>query len=213
MKLSHRLRQLCAALALVGLAGAAQADPLRITPAGDAFDLVQSSAYSGPAAMWSVRNLTTDESFLAFCLELLQGADQSNAQEYTASSYAPSAPVRELYDRFYGSVQTSAATAVGFQLALWDLLGQATVADFTTGLAGAKTAAQAMLDTVNGSDTGYQPGQYEFRRWSSAGFQDVLQVVPGRNEVPEPATHALVVSGLGLLLAGVATRRRRGRPD
>lgn len=209
MKISNRARRLLAAAAFIGLAGTVQADALRISPHSNYFDLVQSPTYSGPAAMWSVQNLTTADSFLAFCLELLERADQANAQNYTAAAYAPSANVSELFDRFYSTAQSSISSAVGFQLALWELLGQASVDDFTAALPGVKTAAQNMLDTVAASDTGYQPGQYQYRRWSSAGFQDILQVIPGGNQVPEPASHALVLSGLGLLVAGTASRRRR----
>lgn len=202
-------RKLLAALALAGLGAVAHADVVRIEAHDGYFDIVQSNSFAGPAALWSVDNQTTGDSFLAYCLELLESVSY-RPQTYTSVAYAPSADIEELFDRFYASSITSAENAIGFQLALWDLLGQASAASMTTGLPGARAVALEMLDTVHHAGTGYQSGQYRYIRWSSNGYQDILQVLADNpNEVPEPQTAALMLGGLGLMGMGLASRRRK----
>ena len=215
--LSHS-KTLLATLAMAAFASGAQADLVEVLPhkAGTTLyaDVVNTTnnSYTGPAALWSVHNQTTDERFLAYCLEMLEGADQVSPQTYTSGAYNPTANVRELYDRYYSSVLQSPGNAVGFQLALWDLLGFADVDNFVTTI-GATSIAQTMLDAVLGSSTGYTPDQYEYIRWTSDGFQDVLQVKAAGNVVSEPQTHTLMLGGLGLMVAGLASRRRKARKN
>ncbi len=215
MKSLPKLKTLLASLALASLASVAQAEPMRIqgyqangVNYGDY--VVGAPVYSGLAALWNVTNTDTSTSFLAYCLELLERIDGSAAQDYTAGAYAPSADVQELYDRYYGTVLNGRAQAVGFQLALWDLTGQADLATFS---APADAIAQAtlLLDGVANATTPYTQNRYIYRRWSNDGLQDVLQV-SARNEVPEPQTHALLLGGLGLIAAGMAARRRKHGP-
>ncbi|WP_326543468.1 PEP-CTERM sorting domain-containing protein [Pseudorhodoferax sp.] len=118
--------------------------------------------------------------------------------------------MEELYDRFYSASLTSADNAVGFQLALWDLLGQVQVDDFATGLPGAKTSAMAMLDTVHNAPDDYAQGQYKYYAWKSDDHQDLLEVVPNDvREVPEP--HGLALGGAGLMAMGWVSRRRKAQ--
>ncbi len=211
MKLLPKFKTLLVSLAVAAVAGTAQAEPMRIqgyqaNGITYADFVVGAPVYSGIAALWNVTNATTGTSFLAYCLELMEGIDSTTAAEYTSGVYAPSADVQELYDRYYGTVLDGRTQAVGFQLALWDLTGQA---DLSTFGAPADSIAQArqFLDGVANDPDTYAKEIYKYERWSNTGLQDVLQVTP--NEVPEPQTHALMLAGLGLIGAGMASRRRK----
>lgn len=211
--MKFRPRMLLAALALAGMAGAAQADVLKVDVNNGYTTLAQAPGYQGEVAQWSVTNTTVPpvgapyDSFVAYCLQMMESVDQVGSQTYTRVSFTANADVQELYDRFYSQSLTSAVNAVGFQLALWDLLGQADATSFVTGLSGAGAAALMMLDEVaNGTDP-YQQDQYELISWISPDKQDLLQAVfTGSGEVPEP--NALVLGGVGLLALGWASRRR-----
>lgn len=210
--MKFRPRMLLAALALAGMAGAAQADVLKVDVNNGYTTLAQAPGYQGEVAQWSVTNTTPVgapyDSFVAYCLQMMESVDQVGTQNYTRVSFNASADVQELYDRFYSQSLTSAVNAVGFQLALWDLLGQADATGFVTGLAGAGAAALMMLDEVaNGTDP-YEEDQYELISWISEDKQDLLQAVrTGGGEVPEPS--ALVLGGVGLLALGWVSRRRK----
>ncbi|CAN7308584.1 PEP-CTERM sorting domain-containing protein [Pseudorhodoferax sp. LjRoot39] len=212
--MKFRPRMLLAALALAGMAGAAQADVLKVDVNNGYTTLAQGSGYQGEVAQWSVTNTTVPavgapyDSFVAYCLQMMESLDQVGEQNYSRVSFAANADVQELYDRFYSQSLTSAVNAVGFQLALWDLLGQADASSFVTGLSGAGAAALMMLDEVaNGTDP-YQQDRYKLISWISEDNQDLLQAVPAdASEVPEPS--ALVLGGVGLLALGWVSRRRK----
>lgn len=212
MKMQSRSRKLLAVLALAGLASTAQADVVTVDAYEDNYDLVESPTYSGMAALWKVENLTLGDSFLAYCLELAQGVDQQGSQNYSRVSYAPNGNMEELYDRFYAQSLTDADQAVGFQLALWQLSGQLPDASDVESTIGATAVAVSMVDTVLHANTSYQPGRYQYYRWTNGDHQDLLQVVPaGGNEVPEPQTHALMLGGLGMMAMAAAARRRKNQ--
>lgn len=211
--MKFRPRMLLAALALAGMAGAAQADVLKVDVSNGYTTLAQAPGYQGEVAQWSVTNATTPpvgapfDSFVAYCLQMLESVDQVNGQNYSRVNFAANADVQELYDRFYSQSLTSAVNAVGFQLALWELLGQADADGFVTALSGAGAAALMMLDEVHNGTDPYQKDKYELISWISDGNQDLLQAVPTSGEVPEPS--ALVLGGVGLLALGWASRRRK----
>ena len=212
--MKFRPKMLLAALALAGVAGAAQADVLKVDVNNGYTTLAQAPGYQGEVAQWSVTNTTVPpvsapyDSFVAYCLQMMESVDQVGAQNYSRVSFAANADVQELYDRFYSQSLTSAVNAVGFQLALWDLLGQADATGFVTGLAGAGAAALMMLDEVHNGTDPYDQDQYELISWVSDDNQDLLQAVRrDGGEVPEP--NALVLGGVGLLALGWASRRRK----
>ncbi|WP_162243969.1 PEP-CTERM sorting domain-containing protein [Pseudorhodoferax sp. Leaf265] len=212
--MKFRPKMLLAALALAGVAGAAQADVLKVDVNNGYTTLAQAPGYQGEVAQWSVTNTTVPavgapyDSFVAYCLQMMESVEQVGEQNYSRVSFAANADVQELYDRFYSSSLTSAVNAVGFQLALWDLLGQADATSFVTGLSGAGAAALMMLDEVHNGTDPYQQDQYELISWISPDNQDLLQAVStGSGEVPEP--NALVLGGVGLLALGWASRRRK----
>lgn len=213
MKLLSTSKTLLASVALLALAGGAQADVVQIKT-HVANGIVYADAYVAPgvtdgaAALWNVSNLDTNTSFLAYCLQILEGVNEQASQTYTSSTYAASAGVQELYDRYYSTVQVSRAYAVGFQLALWQLIGEVDVSAFTAPQ-DAIARATVLLDGVTNSTTPYAENVYKFTRWSNDGLQDVLQATPAASEVPEPQTHALMLGGLGLMAMGMVSRRRR----
>lgn len=213
MKFLSKSRTLLASLALAALAGGAQADVVQIrgyVANGTAYaDLATApNVYNGIAALWSVTKVADNTSFLAYCLQLMENIDRAGSNDYTSSTYAPGATVmtdvQELYDRYYGSVTQTVSRAVGFQLALWDLTGEIDVTSFVAPT-NAIAEAKLMLDGVANATAPYTQNAYRFTRWSNNGLQDVLQA----NEVPEPQTHALLLGGLGLMAAGMASRRRK----
>jgi hypothetical protein len=212
--MKFRPRMLLAALALAGMAGIAQADVLKVDVNNGYTTVATAPGYQGEVAQWSVSNTTVPavgapfDSFVAYCLQMLESVDQVNEQNYSRVSFAANADVQELYDRFYSSSLTSAVNAVGFQLALWDLLGQSDADGFVTALSGAGAAALMMLDEVQNGTDPYEQDQYELISWVSEDNQDLLQAVRnGAGEVPEPS--ALVLGGVGLLALGWASRRRK----
>ena len=212
--MKFRPRMLLAALALAGMAGIAQADVLKVDVNNGYTTVATAPGYQGEVAQWSVINTTVPavgapfDSFVAYCLQMLESVDQVNEQNYSRVSFAANADVQELYDRFYSSSLTSAVNAVGFQLALWDLLGQSDADGFVTALSGAGAAALMMLDEVQNGTDPYEQDQYELISWVSEDNQDLLQAVRnGAGEVPEPS--ALVLGGVGLLALGWASRRRK----
>jgi hypothetical protein len=216
MRLLNKPRTLLASLALAALAGGAHADLIAIKTYVAGSTTYSSLAqtwdtapvdYEGQASLWNVTNLDTNTSFLAYCLQMLESINRSGSEEYTSGTYTPTAGVQELYDRYYGTVTQSVARAVGFQLALWDLTGQAPLASFE-GPVNAIAEANLMLNGVTNGTTPYTVNAYTFTRWSNDGLQDVLQATPS-NAVPEPQTHALLLGGLGLMAAGMAARRRK----
>ena len=213
MKLLSKSKTLLASVAFLGLAGGAHADLVQVKAHvangivyADA--VMASGATDTAAALWNVSNLDTGTSFLAYCLQILERVDEQVSHDYTSSTYAVSAGVQELYDRYYGTVQVSRAYAVGFQLALWQLIGEADVSGFTAPQ-DAIARANALLDGVDNSTDDYAENVYTFKRWTNDGLQDVLQATPTTNAVPEPQTHALMLGGLGLMAMGVVSRRRR----
>lgn len=216
MKFLAYSKNLFAALAFIGLASAASADVIRVKPTfvnGDPYaDIIMSSAYEGTVTQWTATAEATGESFIAYCIEIAQALQQNAPLEYTRSAYAPSAEVSELYDRYYAASKNDETKALAFQSALWMLLDQLpsnNVYDYIE-FQPYITLGQQWVETIRASDDGFVAGQYEFYRWSNSVHQDILQVLAAHsNEVPEPHTHALLLGGLGLLLAMRRAARRR----
>lgn len=218
MKMLARTKTLLTAMAFAGLAGAAQADALRIAPTtvgtgpGSSYShLVSLPEYRGVATQWTVNNQTTGDRFLAYCMEISQTLQQGAEHEYVRSEYTASADIAELYDRFYADATAgNKEMAITFQLALWMLLDQVAEDHPDNQAKPYVTAADALIDVVRSSDTGYDAGQYQYYRWTNDSQQDILQVLANRpNEVPEPHTHALLLGSLGLLAAMRSKARRR----
>lgn len=212
MPFIRKTKSLLAGLALTALASGAQAVVLNVTDYMDSSGNLYTGTYvvdtpagesSGKISLWSVQSPSPADSFLAYCIEL-SVAISSGADYLREGNFSVVAEVQELYDRFYGDVTRSEDIGLGFQLALWQLLGQANALFAPSG---AVTEANRMVDAVNNGTDPYAANVYDFVRWNANGSQDLLQAVAASNEVPEPATQALLLSGLALV--ALSLRRRR----
>ncbi|UUX95087.1 PEP-CTERM sorting domain-containing protein [Aquabacterium sp. J223] len=223
MKL-HILKTLALAAALA--CSAAHADTLKVSNytgggAADAFSgafLNLGSFDTVTTQPWQVSNLTTNGSFVAFCLERLvpvSAAAFGAGETYTASAYT-SAAVVNLFNGFYGSALTSANSAAAFQLALWELLedsantkdlfaGNFNLTGYDFNLSTADFGTATTLATSMLAGTGAASDSYQLTMWDARGSQDLISAVAA--PIPEPSTYALMAGGLGIM--GYLARRRR----
>lgn len=153
-------------------------------------------------------------SFIAFCLEPFQdltaAAIPSPPQNGTGeASYSgplafTNAAVQTLYNNYYGGALVSGEAAAAFQLALWELAADAAPGNMTGGTFAVQpgttvTLAQNMLNNTAPTT----PGLYMLTQYNSLISQDILSATL----VPEPATVASMLLGLGVV--GVVARRRQ----
>jgi len=156
---------------------------------------------------------TTGVSFLAFCIELLQGISPT-VMTYTSTTQGISSDIQNLFNTGYASLGLTSNLnydqLAGFQIALWETqddknLGTGAYANWapdTVVPSQSLVYAQGFLDGLGGPAT----GNYKLTAWTNANHQDIIQATPGNGgTVPEPATALL--AGLGL--AGIALARRR----
>lgn len=152
---------------------------------------------------------STGSSFLAFCMELLQGIAPT-AVTYTSTTQGINSDMQKLFNTGYASLGLTSKLnynqLAGFQIALWETqddknLVTGNYANWSA--PGSVLAyAQSFLDGLGGTAT----GNYQLTAWTSPSHQDIIQATPVTGgTVPEPATALL--AGLGL--AGIALLRRR----
>lgn len=203
MKKSVAIRTLLAA-GLVAASAAHAEDLIVNQPLNGWYAVAQAGAVTHTPSVFDVKiveNQTVTGSFLAYCIQAAEGA-LSTAVSYTASPYAASSAVQELYDRFYGVSVASQSNAVAFQLALWDLSGEVALGAYTfVSDAAARATAGDWVAAVQADNNPVAP-LWRLTQWTNGAQQDVLQASP----VPEASTSALLFAGLGAI--GLLVRRR-----
>lgn len=203
-----KLKNSLAVLAVFCTIGSAQATPLSVNNAyknGQDYyaGLAWSNSFAGAAVLWNVRNVDDDSRFLAFCIEPYQPA-VADTHDYTASAFFEE-QVQELYDRHYDGALQGKTQAIAFQMALWQLVGGPMASDFQHDLPG--QIAVAMLEDVF-HDADPFTRKYTLTRWSNDQYQDILQALALPSmEVPEPASAALVLGGLAVMV--LVSRRKK----
>lgn len=216
MKKSSFFRSTAAAVMVAGLfaASAAQADDLVMEQDINALNF--SATVNGvtdniTAGLFNVSNLTTGNSFLAFCYELLQGVGSStlNPPGLPFATASANAAAQTLFNQsFKGLDLNNTAEVAGFQIALWETtddnsLSTGNFKDWI-GDDNALIAADLFLMKL---DAGVPAtGNYNLTVWTNPTSQDLVSAaVAPSNNVPEPATSVLAALGL----AGLALARRR----
>lgn len=152
-------------------------------------------------------------SFLAFCIDPFQYSSHS-ALSYSVYSNLSSLGsnaglVSNLYSQSYASTNGNNVNSAAFQLALWDLAKDDGVltsgAVHTTSSTDSTVLATAASMINNAKNSGPGSTQYSFSLYTNGNKQDYL--VASVSAVPEPATYAMLLAGLGLM--GFTARRRQ----
>ena len=168
---------------------------------------------SASAGGISMTNTTPspDVSFQAWCVDIFNTlASPSSYTLQSASTFYSADPgkataLSHLASNYLSSV-TNATTSGAFQLAVWEIVNEASGGGYnlgagnfkaTSGDATAVTTANTWLSNLSGSVT------MTASVWSSGSSQDVAVFAP----VPEPETYAMMLAGLGLM--GFVARRRK----
>jgi hypothetical protein len=209
-----------AAAALCG-AGASQAGVIIASTSAQGF--VTTSNFGRGASLsvapWKVTDNGID--LFAFCIEpdvsMITGTSTYAASAYTG--FETRDTVQRLYSLYYPTLVNDGvlvkASAVSFQLALWELNndngsladGKLAIKASSNGPASKTmlTLADAMLMSAQDSSIGIV-NHYNFTRYSAAGSQTIVSASVKLADVPEPAS--LAIFGLGALLMGGVARRR-----
>ena len=169
------------------------------------------------AGGFSMTNTTPnpDVSFQAWCVDIFHTlVSPSSYTLQSASSFYSADPgkataLSHLASNYLSSV-TNATTSGAFQLAVWEIVNEASGGSYslgagnfkaTSGTATAVSTANTWLGNLSG------PITMTANVWASDSHQDLAVFAP----VPEPETYAMMLSGLGLM--GFVARRRKKVPE
>jgi hypothetical protein len=219
------------------LASGASANPVNFTVDGTLFGSgsagVTVTAPSGTQGVMSggtqgvnagafhVKDTISGDSFIAWCVDLLDTLSTPTLGVYTATATPFSDPwsilpatqnvIKSLFDTSYAIALNSATNSAAFQLALWEIVyenpangwgvSSGSGQFFTTTSGAVANAANTMLAGLGGTPT----GNFNVTYWQSntVGKQDLVTV----SEVPLPA--AVWLFGSGLVGLGILSRKRR----
>ncbi len=170
------------------------------------------TAKSAAAGLFRLKDAATDESVLAWCIDIYHYLSLPNSHDTSVASTttAQMDNIDRLFNSAYADV-TSSDTAAAFQLALWEIMtdtGSGALAlnagNFkTSGISAPYTLAQTYLDNLATATT----GGYDLTTYFAAGRSQnlVSGTLSPVSEVPLPATALLLFSGV----AGMGAMRRR----
>jgi len=207
-----------ATAAVIGATASSQAAMVNLEtqdPGGSAFGTpswaenvtrtIDGNAVDVGAGLFRLRDSATLEDLLAFCIEpeVFLDLNQSFDTMITAAPWASKfTDIDKLFTSSYDQI-VDAATAAGFQLALWEIIRETSGTlditggtHFSTGSAGALAAANTFLAALATAGT----GGYKYTTYVNDG-QDLISVAP----VPVPAAALLFAPAL----AGMAMRKKR----
>ena len=178
-----------------------------------------SASITSPISLWagaggfSMTNTTPspDVSFQAWCVDIFHTlTSPSSYTLQSASTFYSADPgkataLSHLASNYLSSV-ADATTSGAFQLAVWEIVNEASGGSYslgagnfraTSGNTAAVTTANTWLNNLSG------PVTMTASVWATGSSQDLAVFAP----VPEPGTYAMILSGLGLM--GFVARRRK----
>lgn len=230
MRNALRNSMFCSALALFCMAGDASALTQTLNHEGFSFGSVsvevQGKANNSPfkervlAGAFDMRNETTDENLIAWCIDLLSTLKPSAV--YNQTDFLVNGVETKVHSLFEANqilddYSLTEMESAGFQLAIWDVIYDD---DWNVSTKGSdnrnwfrvKNAPIAVVDTANQflyNASDFQSGNsYEYVQYDGS-FSDTQGLIVA-NEVPNvPLPIPLVLLGTGIIGLGVYVTRNR----
>ncbi|MDY3556424.1 Cys-Gln thioester bond-forming surface protein [Gemmata sp. JC717] len=228
--LARPARPLAAVLAVLGLMAAApraSAETINLTLNDSGTSVTykpnggSSTTVNGGPFHWTQStplNTNYATAVTTYCIDLDQTVSKGGTYTYTVQTDLKLAPtigtaakaavITELFDRYYNTSLTSAASAAAFQLALWELVYDgATSKSLSAGrIQGSNSLASSMLGSLGGAYSTHDLAGYHLVALVSGTKQDQIMVVkdstPPPSAVPAPPGVVLAGIGFGSLLLG-----------
>ncbi|CAM4055507.1 PEP-CTERM sorting domain-containing protein [Roseateles saccharophilus] len=163
-------------------------------------------------------NLDTGSSFVAYCVEPLQGNGRAGiARAYSVESFGgvQAQQLQGLFSTAYAGLSTYNDKAA-FQLAVWEMvLETGSTLDVNSGsfhISSTDAVSTQVASEANSflaqalAYTG--PARYTLTKLTNPQLQDLITATP-LSAVPEPESYALFLGGLGIV--GLLVRRRLPR--
>jgi hypothetical protein len=222
--MKNRFSLIAAALPLLAGAQVALASDVSIAWQGNAaqagvalkaYDLSLSSTeavFDDYALQLKYTNLTSNSSFVAFCIEPLAG-NSVLPTTYSVSSFSgvQATHLAALYQTAYSS-SLNATQQAAFQLAVWEFTQETSTYGTQTGtfISSGSTAVTTLADSYVAAALSFTgTSTYTVTKLTNADYQDLVFATPIAAAVPEPESYALFLGGLGAI--GLIARRRMPR--
>ena len=162
--------------------------------------------------------VASGDSFIAYCIEPSQSNGRAGVnRDYFVDSFsgAQAQRLQALFSTEYSHLNTYTDKAA-FQIAVWEIMREtAGTLDAATGSFrvlgndAASNQVATLANTFMATAASYSgPALYSLTRLTNANLQDLVAAT-AINAVPEPATYALLLAGIGVI--GMVARRRLPR--